>query len=167
MRKIFGFRSCKTLPKKACLYGRIKLCPAPCIGKISAKQYGEIIKNITMFLESKYEELLDRLSSEMNKAASKKKFEEAAKTRDQINALGIIGSLTTSVSGLNQLEDLKNLLKLERIPQRIEAFDISNIYGKEACGSMVSFYKGEPDKNHYRRFRIKTVEGIDDYKMLA
>ena len=120
-----------------------------------------------MFLESKYEELLDRLSSEMNKAASKKKFEEAAKTRDQINALGIIGSLTTSVSGLNQLEDLKNLLKLERIPQRIEALDISNIYGKEACGSMVSFYKGEPDKNHYRRFRIKTVEGIDDYKMLA
>lgn len=70
-------------------------------------------------------------------------------------------------SGLDELEDLKNLLKLKSLPERIEAFDISNISGKQATGSMVSFYKGQPDKNNYRRFRIKTVIGIDDYKMLA
>jgi excinuclease ABC subunit C len=49
---------------------------------------------------------------------------------------------------------------------RIEGFDVSNFSGKEACASMVSFYDGLPDKNNYRRFRIKTVEGIDDYGML-
>jgi len=58
-------------------------------------------------------------------------------------------------------------LQLAKLPERIEAFDISNISGKEATGSMISFYKGMPDKNNYRRFRIKTIHSIDDYKMLA
>ena len=167
MRKVFGFRSCKTLPKKACLYGRIKLCPAPCIGNISAKQYKEIIKNITMFLDSKYEELLSNLSQRMDEAASQQKFEEAAKIRDQIEALSTMAESRCRFSRKDELQDLKNLLKLAKLPERIEAFDISNISGKEATGSMVSFYKGLPDKNNYRRFRIKTVETIDDYKMLA
>lgn len=64
------------------------------------------------------------------------------------------------------MQDLKSLLKLYKLPKRIEAFDISDIFGKEACGSMVSFYRGLPDKNQYRRFRIKTVKAIDDYNML-
>jgi len=167
IRRVFGFRSCRTLPKKACLYGRIKLCPAPCIGKISSSEYKEIIKNIILFLDAQYEELLGSLSKKMNKAASQKRFEEAAKIRDQISALGIIGNKATGSPGFSQLEDLKNLLDLDNLPKRIEAFDISNISGREACGSLVSFYKGEPDKNNYRRFRIKTVETINDYKMLA
>jgi excinuclease ABC subunit C len=95
------------------------------------------------------------------------KFEEAAKIRDQINALSTIGQNKEGLASINELEDLKNLLKLEKLPLRIEAFDISNIYGKEATGSMVSFYKGFADKNNYRRFRIKSVSGINDYKMLA
>jgi excinuclease ABC subunit C len=65
------------------------------------------------------------------------------------------------------LEGLKNLLQLAKLPERIEAFDISDISGKEATGSMVSFLRGMPDKNNYRRFRIKTIQSIDDYKMLA
>lgn len=64
------------------------------------------------------------------------------------------------------LDSLKAVLNLKNSPQRIEAFDISNIFGQEACGSMVSFLRGQPDKNNYRRFRIKTVQGIDDYAML-
>jgi len=54
-----------------------------------------------------------------------------------------------------------------RSPVRIECFDISNIMGQQSVGSMVSFVNGKPDKNNYRRFRIKTVEGIDDMKMIA
>lgn len=167
IRRIFGFRSCKKMPKKACLYGRIKLCPAPCIRKISSQEYQEIIGDIKMFLDSKYEALSNRLASKMQEAAREKSFEEAAKIRDQINALSALGQTQTGFSRQDELEDLKKLLQLAKLPQRIEAFDISNISGKEATGSMVSFYKGMPDKNNYRRFRIKTVEGIDDYEMIS
>lgn len=167
IRRIFGFRSCKRMPKTACLYYRLKLCPAPCIGKISSDKYKEVVKEIQMFLESRYEELLLKLSYKMQEAAGERKFEDAAKIRDQINALSTVGQGTTSFSALDELEDFKNILRLAKLPERIEAFDISNISGKEATGSMVSFYRGMPDKNNYRRFRIKTVKSIDDYKMLS
>ena len=166
IRHIFGFRSCKTLPKKICLYHRLKLCPAPCIGKISLQRYTNIIKKIRLFLECRNEELLKYLGQEMNKAAEGKKFEEAAKIRDQINALSTLMQSKKDGAGRDALEGLKDLFGLNNLPQRIEAFDISNISGLQAAGSMVSFFKGIPDKNNYRRFRIKTVEGIDDYAML-
>ena len=67
---------------------------------------------------------------------------------------------------MDQIDELKFILNLKRRPKRIEAFDISNIRGNEAVGSMVSFYDGDPDKNNYRRFKIKTVREIDDYKMM-
>jgi len=62
--------------------------------------------------------------------------------------------------------DLKDKLKLEKLPERIEAFDISNIQGKLSVGSLVVFEKGRPKKKDYRRFRVKRVKGIDDYAML-
>ena len=166
IRKIFGFRSCKNIPEEACLYHRLKLCPAPCVKKISAREYKEIINQIKMFLESRYEELVQRLAEKMKEAAGEKVFEEAAKIRDQINALSTIGQARPGFSSQDELEDLKNLIKLDKLPQKVEAFDISNIFGSEATGSMVSFFKGVADKQNYRRFRIKTVEDIDDYKML-
>lgn len=164
IRKTFGFRSCKNMPTQPCLYYRLDLCPAPCIGKISSGEYKEIIRNIRMFLESKYEALITKLSHTMQKLAEEQRFEEATKTRDQLNALSAIGQSPAYFS--QEPQDLKNLLRMDKLPQRIEAFDISNITGKEATGSMVSFYKGLPDKNNYRRFRIKTVGSIDDYAML-
>lgn len=166
IRRIFGFRSCKKLSKAPCLYFRLKLCPGPCAGKISAKQYQEIIRQIKMFLESRYPELLHRLSQQMQAVAQKQDFETAAQIRDQINALSTITNGQVSHSSVGELEDLKRLLSLSRMPNRIEAFDISNIFGHESCGSMVTFSKGIADKNNYRRFRIKTVKGIDDYAML-
>jgi len=120
-----------------------------------------------MFLDYKYGTLINKLNAKMQEAAKEKKFEEAAKIRDQVNALAAIGQTRTSVSFINELADLKQLLKLNKLPERIEAFDISNISGTLATGSLVSFYKGSPDKNNYRRFRIKTVSGINDYKMLS
>jgi excinuclease ABC subunit C len=176
MRRIFGFRSCKNMPAtktlagkpdKACLYGRLNLCPAPCIGEITSSAYKEIINRIKLFLESRYEELLDELTQKMQRLADEENFEEAARTRDQINALSAIGQGGAGFNLQFELEDLRILLKLDKLPERIEAFDISNISGQQATGSMVSFYKGAADKNNYRRFRIKTVASIDDYKMLA
>lgn len=167
IRRIFGFRSCRKMPQGPCLYYRLKLCPAPCIGKITSPEYRGVIKNIIMFLVSQYQELIRRLSSEMKKATAQKKFEDAARIRDQINALSSIRQERSYPAGFDASEDLRNLLKLDRPPERIEAFDISNISGKEAAGSMVSFFRGLPDKNNYRRFRIKTVKTADDYKSLG
>lgn len=166
MRRIFGFRSCRVLPKQACLYFRLKLCPAPCAGNIAAKEYGEIIGNIKMFLASEYEELVDNLSDRMKKLAFAQSFEEAAKIRDQLNALSVFAQTAPVRFSAYELEDLKSLLKLKKLPRRIEAFDISNIKGQQATGSLASFLDGLPDKNNYRRFRIKTFTGIDDYRML-
>ena len=64
------------------------------------------------------------------------------------------------------LKTLQEKLHLEKIPWRIEAFDISNFQGKYAVGSMVTFEDGKPAKEGYRRFRIKTVPGADDYAMM-
>ncbi|MBI1817986.1 MAG: excinuclease ABC subunit UvrC [Deltaproteobacteria bacterium] len=64
------------------------------------------------------------------------------------------------------LEELRTKLHLRNAPKRIECFDISNIQGTLAVGSMVTFDEGEPDKNRYRRFRIRTVEGADDFRMM-
>ena len=68
---------------------------------------------------------------------------------------------------LRALKDIKEKLDLDHLPRRIECFDISNIHGDEAVGAMTVFVDGFPEKNQYRKFKIKTVEGIDDYAMMA
>ncbi|MFH0826594.1 MAG: UvrB/UvrC motif-containing protein [Candidatus Omnitrophota bacterium] len=168
IRRHFPYRSCRELPRKACIYYRIGLSPGPCIGKISRREYARTIKNITMLLEGRGPEaLIKRLSRQMKQSSKSQRYEEAARMRDQITALGALGETHAGSGNQEESEDLKKLLHLRKLPERIEAFDISNIRGQEATGSMVSFYRGIPDKNNYRKFRIKTVQGVDDYKMLA
>jgi excinuclease ABC subunit C len=167
IRRNFPYRSCKQLPKQACMYYRIGLSPAPCAGKINKKEYAKTIENISLILRGRVDDLIRKLTKEMSSKSKQQEFEHAAKIRDQIEALGAIGKAQAGPASLDELEDLKKLLKLNKLPERIEAFDISNIRGEQATGSMVSFYRGIADKNNYRRFRIKTVSGIDDYKMLS
>lgn len=167
IRKHFPYRSCRKLPKRACIYYRIGLSPAPCIGKISKRQYAKTIAEISLILEGRAGVLVRKLSRKMRLKSKNLEYEEAADIRDQIAALSAMGQVNTGVSSKLELEDLRRLLYLDKLPERIEAFDISNISGRFATGSMVSFYRGTPDKNNYRRFRIKTVQRIDDYKMLA
>ena len=64
------------------------------------------------------------------------------------------------------LAEIKRELHLPRLPSRMEGYDISNIRGTAAVGSMVVFEKGKPETSYYRRFKIKTVLGADDYAML-
>ncbi|MBS3817959.1 excinuclease ABC subunit UvrC [bacterium] len=70
--------------------------------------------------------------------------------------------LTQKSGDLNPLSELKNILGLESLPQRIEGFDISNIGGQESVASLVVFEEGAPDKDQYRKYKIKTVQGADD-----
>ncbi len=77
-----------------------------------------------------------------------------------------IKAMTTAKSLDAALDEIERELKLKSPPQRLEAYDISNIQGKSAVGSMVVFEKGKPKPAHYRRFKIRTVEGANDYAML-
>lgn len=165
IRKYFPYRSSEKMAQEARMYSKIGLAPVP--GETNKKEYARTIENISLILEGKTDHLIKKLSEEMRLKSREQEFEEAARIRDQIEALSVMSEGTGHYSRKEELLDLKNLLRLKKLPQRIEAFDISNIYGKEATGAMVSFYRGLADKDNYRRFRIKTVEAIDDYKMLA
>ena len=167
IRRIFHFRTCDPFPHKVCLDYHIGLCDAPCIGNISKEDYAKIIRNVCSILEGKKDELYNNLKGDMESLARDGKFEAAAKTRDQIRAIGALYSGTKDINYYKEAEQLERLLNLPRRPERIEAFDISNIMGQQAVGSMVSFLNGKPDKSNYRRFRIRGVEGIDDFKMIA
>jgi excinuclease ABC subunit C len=136
------------------------------MGKISAKEYRQNLKNIIMFLEGRDEDLLKGLLSLMQEKAREQDFEEAASIRNQLQALKSILPEGRCVDIDKESQELENLLGTGQKIMRIEAFDVSNICGAQASASMVSFYKGAADKNNYRRFRIKTVTGIDDYMML-
>jgi len=291
---LFPLRRCKGKLKKRtmpCLNYHIKECSAPCVGKITPKEYSLLVKNTSLFLEGHYETLLSQLKKEMQKVSQEERFERAAKLRDSITAIRRI-SQTQKVSSftggdkdlialarndeeacvlvfivregklidkkhfllkvseenkkeeiitsfvkqyyaetsfipeevilersieeffsirnwlsekkrkqiilkvprrgeklkflqlakknarmiLNQqesrnkekaLEELKRYLHLKEKPFHIEGFDISNIRGKQATGSVVVFQEGRAKKEDYRRFRIKMVKGINDFAMLS
>ncbi len=167
IRKIFHFRTCDPFPTKECLDYHIGLCEAPCIAKISEKDYRRNIRNVCLILEGKKDELYRNLKEEMAQYSRENHFEEAAKVRDQLRAIGALYSGSADVNYYKEAEQLQRALNLPRMPERIEGFDISNIMGQQSVGSMVSFLMGKPDKSQYRRFRIREVAGIDDFKMIA
>lgn len=166
IRTIFPFCTCHPLPKKACIYYGLGLCPAPCEGKISKDEYDETVKKIILFIEGKRDELLRKLSYRMASLAQSRRFEEASKVKDQVQALGKVIIKRPKVDIDEQLDELKEVLDLKKEPKYIEAFDISNIKGEGSCGSMVAFLDGKPYKSNYKMFRIKEVEGQDDYAMM-
>ncbi len=175
--RIFPLRKCSNPPGKPCLYYHLGQCLGPCSGTVSKDDYKKIAEKTIMFLEGESEKLISALAEDMKDASDKGKFEYAARLRDEMQALSslIMGTATNFSSGkkmvavpiMIQLEDLKQQLKLAKIPETIEAFDISNIMGKEAVGSMIVFKNGKPFNGGYRRFKIRTVEQIDDYSMMA
>ncbi|MFH1191206.1 MAG: excinuclease ABC subunit UvrC [Candidatus Omnitrophota bacterium] len=179
IRTEFAYRSCgrlprkkargfiRGLPKQSCIYHRINLCPAPCLGKISQEEYKLRLENIVLILEGKADLLIRRLTNSMRDKSQAQDFEAAARLRDQVIILSNMSERLNDFSRANELELLAKSLKLKNLPVRIEGFDISHLGGKQAVGAMVSFYHGRPDKNNYRRFRIKGFDRRDDYKMMA
>jgi len=186
LRKVFPYRSCKTLAKKSCLWYQLDRCPAPCLlksnlGKEIPSAFFQIraecqrnTKNILKIFRGKKTQVLKDLKKEMKKLAKLENFKKAAKIRDQIEALEKIMSHAkifelfrikeVSYSEIEQY--LKNLLGTKKKIKRIEAYDVSNIQGQEASGSMVTFINGKPDKNFYRRFKIKISGKPNDVAMI-
>jgi excinuclease ABC subunit C len=167
IRKIFPFRTCELFANKLCLYYDLGLCQGPCEGKISKGDYRRNIRNIRFILDGKKDDLYRNLRLEMEMLSRRRDFEGAARLRDQIRAIGALYSGTGDINYFKEAEQLQRAMGLGASPVRIECFDISNIMGNQPVGSMVSFLNGKPDKNNYRRFRIKAVKGIDDFQMIA
>jgi len=166
-KKIFPIRWCKESPlrrrEQPCLYYRIGSCSGPCIQKISREDYLGLVQGIISLLEGKMGKALDKLRKEMEKAANSQDFERAAYLRDRIKILqkmmeGKELARAPSSRLLSEIGELKEILKLKKVPMRIEAFDISNIQGSNIVGAMVAFYGGLPLKSDYRRFEIKSLE---------
>ena len=190
LQRAFKFRTCHLEildedPKRRyfrpCLLYAIKQCTAPCADKISKDAYRADLDRFKRFLESKGSEVINELLAEMNAAAAAHEFEKAAALRDQIRALRSLADRGTGKgvasdrdnqsevfmhdhrAGLRALQDL---LQLPEPIRSIEGIDIAHFQGEATVGSLVSFVDGRPFKNGYRRFRIKTVTGVDDYKSI-
>lgn len=151
--------------RKACFYYHLGLCPGSCAGVIGKKEYTKNILRLSKLLEGKKEQLMKDLTKKMEQLSTEKKFEEAGrikKTLDGITYLTQSNRTGSYLENSNFLEDqrvlalkeLQRVLNLKDIPGRIEGYDISNISGKDATGSMVVLTEGEIDKSQYRKFKI-------------
>ena len=183
VRRQFNLRGCRVFTPgeadyKHCLYAHLKYCTAPCVGNVTREQYLEQVSAACEFLEGQCHEMREQLETEMKKAAVAQDFEKAASLRDLLKDLKtttrrtekferIPYTLPGNVRPQSDLEELAKALGLPVPPQRIEAFDISNISGTFAVASLVSFKNGRPDRANYRRFKIKTVAGQDDFASMA
>ncbi|NNJ70250.1 MAG: excinuclease ABC subunit UvrC [Kiritimatiellales bacterium] len=177
----FGLRRCRPrVPDadtyKHCSNDIIANCSAPCMGKVSQKEYRERVEEACAFLRGERMEMLKNLRSEMERLASEQRFEEAAAMRDILLHLHQAVKEKAKVQkspkmkqneARQGLKELQQQLKLPKEPRVIECFDISNISGTSSVASMVCAVDGVPYPNRYRRFRIKTVEGADDPRSMA
>ena len=181
LQKIFKFRTC-TLdiqeddPKwrwfRPCLLASINQCSAPCNLRISREEYRKDIRRLETFLEGKKKSLLKEMHGEMEAAAAQLRYEEAARLRDEIRLLETLdqrGELETHVQPEVFLVDpkkglagLEKVLRLARKPRTIEGVDIAHLAGTETVASLVQFIDGLPFKPGYKRFKIHSVEGVDD-----
>jgi excinuclease ABC subunit C len=142
---------------------------------VTSESYQERVEKACEFLEGKSREWLGMLRNEMEGAASRREFEKAAALRDVVFALERTLQKTrrferTDPTALSAdqpaLASLQEALALPSLPDAIECFDISHISGTFVVASMVRFAHGRPDRDHYRRFRIKSFVGNDDFRAM-
>ncbi|MBU0732121.1 excinuclease ABC subunit UvrC [Patescibacteria group bacterium] len=174
--KIFPLRSCSAMPKKPCLEYHMGRCLAPCVDGIPKEEYQKIINEVIDFFEGNEDKFIVAAEAKMKKASEQKNFEKAAYYRDQMRAMNKLKEIRLTSLQIQKrseqekirkaLVQIKLKLKLNKLPQRIEIYDISNIQGTFAVGSMVVFTNGQADKQEYRKFKIKTVSGINDVAMM-
>jgi len=277
--RVFKLRTCRTMPKRACLNYHIHLCTAPCIGKVTAQQYAEQVEQARSFLMGNYEQTIRVLNSQMLTASADQKYEEALELRNQIASIRLLTehqivdnvrrfdqdvmafrqvgeemlvvqmgvrrgvllgkkeftvdlqpqieqeflkafytsnqipreillnkpcwqeteekkaleeflsakrcapvsltlprkadklalvqlaekNLESTLEVDSALVDLQAELNLPVLPSIIECFDVSNLGQEHVVSGMVSFRDAKPDKKNYRRFKIKTFAGQDDF----
>lgn len=185
LQKIFKFRTCSLDIEEGdprwrwfrpCLLASIAQCTAPCNARINKEDYRADIKRLQTFLEGGSRKLLKEMQAEMQDAAKQLQFEKAARLRDEIQMLERLderGELDTHVQPevfyidpKKGLSGLRKVLKLATTPRVIEGVDIAHLGGTDTVASLVQFIDGLPFKPGYRRFKIRDIQGIDDFRSI-
>lgn len=183
LNRKLGLRVCRAVSPgeadyKHCNADIIRNCSAPCVGRISREDYLGRIEEACLLLEGKGRKAaFEELEEEMKAAAERLDFEKAAMLRDVLGNLRKTLSPTrqfsrgrgvpTTLRPVEDLADLGEALGLAGAPRVMECFDISNVSSNHIVASMVRFTDGMPDNGNYRRYRIKTVKGQDDFASMA
>lgn len=185
MQRVFRFRTCELEIQddnpsaswrghyRPCILHSIRQCSAPCAAMVSKADYAAQIAHLRQFLESKASAIRKELGAAMKAAATALDFERAAQLRDELKALeglqkrGLASQdVQPEVFYVDMTEGLVRLgqiLGMANTPRTVEGIDIAHLAGEEMCGAMVCFIDGKPFKNAYRRYKIKTVGGNDDF----
>lgn len=185
LNKQYGLRVCHPirpgeLDYKHCSNDIIKNCSAPCIGRVTIEEYKERMEEACKLLEGKgARDLTAVLEEEMQKAAAKLDFERAAELRDMVESLrktlapkrtferGARAKVMSTIDPMADVKELQEELGLEKPPLIMECFDIANIGTAHCVASMVRFKNGVPDNSNYRRYRIRSVSGQNDFVSMA
>jgi excinuclease ABC subunit C len=182
LQRIFQFRTCQldiseNEPKwrwfRPCILHNIRQCTAPCNFRVTKEDYRKQIRGLRLVLEGKKAKLLREMEQQMQEAAAATQFEKAARLRDEIEALKKLemrGDVDKDVQPhvfqidpKRGLAGLKKVLGLPRTPRSIEGVDIAHLGGQDTAASLVQFIDGLPFKPGYRRYKIRSVEGVDDF----
>ncbi|HSQ54550.1 MAG TPA: UvrB/UvrC motif-containing protein, partial [Gemmata sp.] len=182
LQRLFQFRTCsldiRSSEKKwkwfrPCLLHSIRRCTAPCNLRVSREDYRRQVKKLIFVLEGKKDRLIRRMEREMQAAIEALNFEKARRIRDEIAALQKLelrGEVEKDVQPevfpidpKKGLIGLRKTLGLTQLPRTIEGLDIAHLSGQDTVASLVSFLDGLPFKHGYRRFKIRSVEGVDDF----
>ena len=180
-RRIFPYQSVSNHAKKICLYNHLGLCPCVTANPTveNKKIYKKTIKHIIDFLDGQTKKVISDLQKERDDASKEEAYEKAQRAQKQIDAINYVVSpvhrpfeYETNPNLRSDLRDaeLKQLQEIlnkhgvgVEIPMRIECYDNSNIQGTNPTSSMVVLTSGEIDKSQYRKFKIRTVVGPNDF----
>jgi excinuclease ABC subunit C len=182
LQRIFQFRTCQLDIKaddprwrwfRPCILHSIRQCTAPCNFRVTKEDYRKQIRKLRMVMEGKKDRLIAELEREMQEASAALLFEKAARLRDDIAALQKLGERgdvdkdvqpeVFPIDPKRGMAGLKKVLGLETLPRTIEGIDIAHLGGEDMVASLVHFIDGLPFKPGYRRYRIKSVRGVDDF----
>jgi excinuclease ABC subunit C len=182
LMRVFRFRVCdldihesdaSRRSFRPCLNFHIKRCSGPCTTAVTRADYGEDIRGLRAFLSGRGKgTVLASLDARMRQAAGDQRYEDAARFRDQMRALDRLkerGSLrdydepsAPTIDAHAGLERLQQHLGLPAPPRIIEGFDIAHLQGSHVVASLVQFVSGVPNKDGYRRFRVRGEDGAGE-----
>ncbi len=182
LQRVFQFRTCSLDIDaddgrwrwfRPCLLHSIRQCTAPCNFRVTKEEYRKQIRALRLVLEGKKGKLIAEMEKEMQEASAALQFEKAARLRDDIAALQALGKRgdverdvqpeVFPIDPKKGLAGLRKVLGLAQVPRTVEGVDIAHLGGSETVASLVSFIDGLPFKPGYRRYRIKSVQGVDDF----
>ncbi|HVS58781.1 MAG TPA: excinuclease ABC subunit UvrC [Candidatus Saccharimonadales bacterium] len=173
LRRVFPFAT-RRVPgqKRASLHYHLGLDPGLEEGRTSLEDYRANLRKLMAYIEGKRVTIVRELEKEMKQKAKAQDFEGAARVRNQLFALQNLNKQVVfsdkefmDISKDHALNELVNLLSLEKFPQRIEGYDISHQQGTDVVASMVVFTNGVSNKAEYRKFKTKINHNNDFYNM--